>query len=544
MAVEDFTTYTEVDPNSRITVTSTKVTWTLIQRNEDAYVYKDKGVDFFSGDFTINLTYRHTGGSVQGAPIVNAWALTNLIDDEQGIIDASGDFLGLHVSAITSTTPSNIGLQEGDGGTRYIGINGFRAVIDTDYYLKIVRDESVGTYGTLYLYTYSDAARTILLNTDTLTLHSSKKDYRYLFALLSRNSGEVWSQSAFTENLEIVYNVTSTTAPAVTTQAVSAIAATTATGNGNVTSLGLPLATQYGSVWATHTLPTTSDSKTEDVAAPPATGAFTSSLTGLTASTLYYCRAYVVNSVGTFYGATVTFTTGVAVPVMTTNNPTEVATVTALGQGSIDNNGGSAISQHGVVWGTSANPDTTDSKTEEGATTVIGSFASSMTGLTANTLYHVRAYAINDEGTGYGADITFTTLIAGAPIVVTRFTINVRATTATGVGNIVDLGGSAVTQHGHCWATTADPTTADSKTTNGAGAVGAFASAITGLTDGTTYHVRAYATNSQGTAYGNNNVIYPTSVWGASRGFIAVLGEHLVYTSKTGKQRASLGFEF
>jgi len=207
---------------------------------------------------------------------------------------------------------------------------------------------------------------------------------------------------------------------------------------------------------------------------------------------------------------------------MITNSPTEVATTTALGNGSIDNNGGSAITQHGMCWSTSANPTTTDSKTEEGATTVIGSFSSSMTGLTANTLYHVRAYAVNSTGTGYGADVTFTTLAAGVPIVVTKTTINVRETTATGVGNIVAIGNSAVTQHGHCWGTSADPTTGDSKTENGTGAVGAFASDITGLTDGTTYYIRAYATNSYGTAYGNNDIIYPTSVWGATRGHYAV----------------------
>ncbi|KKM74742.1 hypothetical protein LCGC14_1397280 [marine sediment metagenome] len=541
MAVENFTTYTEVDPNSKITVTSSKTSWATLRRNESAYVYIDKGVNYFGGDFTIYLTYNQTGG-VGNSGAGQCWTLANLVNDAQSIITANDDYLSI---LCTVGVLKAIQLEECDGGTLYYSAADYDITEGTDYYLKIVRDEAVGTYGTLYLYTYSDAARTTLLNTQSITLHSSTKDFRYLYAVQSRNTGESGIYfTGYSENLEVVYNVASTTAPAVTTQAVTNKDKTTATGNGNVTSLGLPLATQYGSCWATHFLPTTDDNKTEDVASPPATGAFTSSLTDLVPSTTYYIRAYVTSSIGTFYGATVTFTTLADVPVMTTNNPTEVATLTALGHGSIDNNGGSAITQHGVCWSTSANPTTADSKTEEGASTTLGNFSSPITVLTAGTLYHVRAYAVNSTGTGYGADVTFTTLVVGVPIVITRATINVRTTTATGVGNINDIGGSAVTQHGHVWSTTINPTTADSKTTLGTGAAGAFASDITVLTDGTTYYVRAYATNSFGTAYGNNDIIYPTSVWGATRGHLIVLGDdHLGWTGRTGKKKAVLGFD-
>lgn len=60
---------------------------------------------------------------------------------------------------------------------------------------------------------------------------------------------------------------------------------------------------------------------------------------------------------------------------------------------------------------------------------------------------------------------------------------------------------AAVTARGVCWATTQNPTTADSYTTNGTG-TGLFVSNITGLSKTTTYYVRAYATNSVGTSYG------------------------------------------
>jgi len=88
------------------------------------------------------------------------------------------------------------------------------------------------------------------------------------------------------------------------------------------------------------------------------------------------------------------------------------------------------------------------------------------------------------------------------PTVTIQAITNIVTTTARGHGNVTDLGASAVTEHGHCWATTTAPTTAGSKTTLGAkAAIGEFVSELTGLTEGLTYYVRAYATNSYGTSY-------------------------------------------
>jgi hypothetical protein len=86
---------------------------------------------------------------------------------------------------------------------------------------------------------------------------------------------------------------------------------------------------------------------------------------------------------------------------------------------------------------------------------------------------------------------------------------SITATTATSGGTVGADGGASVTARGVCWSTTSNPTIANSKTTDGTG-TGTFTSAITGLTSGTTYYVRSYATNSVGTTYGPE-VIFTTN---------------------------------
>ncbi len=88
------------------------------------------------------------------------------------------------------------------------------------------------------------------------------------------------------------------------------------------------------------------------------------------------------------------------------------------------------------------------------------------------------------------------------PTVTTDAATNVGAYTATCGGNVTSDGGASVTARGVCWSTSPNPTIADSHTTDGSG-TGSFTSSIIGLTDTTTYYVRAYATNEAGTSYGN-----------------------------------------
>jgi uncharacterized protein (TIGR02145 family) len=89
-----------------------------------------------------------------------------------------------------------------------------------------------------------------------------------------------------------------------------------------------------------------------------------------------------------------------------------------------------------------------------------------------------------------------------APVLTTVSVNSVTTTTANCGGNITNDGGAKVTARGLCWTTTQNPTIDDNKTTDGTG-TGIFTSAITDLTENTTYYVRAYATNSVATSYGN-----------------------------------------
>jgi hypothetical protein len=89
-----------------------------------------------------------------------------------------------------------------------------------------------------------------------------------------------------------------------------------------------------------------------------------------------------------------------------------------------------------------------------------------------------------------------------APVLTTVSVNSVTPTTANCGGSITSDGGAKVTARGLCWSATQNPTTDDNKTTDGSG-TGTFTSAITDLTANTAYYVRAYATNSVATSYGN-----------------------------------------
>jgi hypothetical protein len=185
-------------------------------------------------------------------------------------------------------------------------------------------------------------------------------------------------------------------------------------------------------------------------------------------------------------------------PVLTTAIITEISYTTATSGGEVTNNGGAMIVTRGICWSTSSSPSSDDFKTIEGGT---GAFVSKITNLTQNTKYYVRAYAVNSAGTGYGNELSFTTSQVSVPVLTTTDISSISFRTAISGGNITSDKGEPVITRGICWNTAANPTVADSKTSDGTG-TGSFVSNLTGLTPNTTYYARAYATNNVGTAYG------------------------------------------
>lgn len=113
-------------------------------------------------------------------------------------------------------------------------------------------------------------------------------------------------------------------------------------------------------------------------------------------------------------------------PTVVTGDVSEITTNSAVCGGEVTNDGGSEVTERGLCWSTNENPTVNDNHVVVGEG--IGAFSATISGLEANTTYHVRAYAINEKGTAYGLDKEFTTFAANgsAPVgaIDGLFTIN------------------------------------------------------------------------------------------------------------------------
>ena len=449
----------------------------------------------------------------------------------------------------TSTNPTISFSTKTTDGT---GIGNFSSSVTgltsgVTYYVRAYATNSVGTkYGPEIIVNSAQAVATLATTTAassiTATSASSGGNITYNGGATVTASGVVWSTSAsptvalstktsngaatgiFTSSITglspgTLYYVrsyatnaigtsygaqisfTTLTSPTLAaTTAASSIASTTATSGGDISSDGGSAVTVRGIVWGTTSNPTTAlTTKTSD---GTGTGAFTSSLTGLTPATTYFVKSYATNAIGTNYGAEISFTTPAVAPTLAaTTAASSITGTTATSGGNISSDGGSAITASGIVWGTATNPTTVlTTKTSDGTGT--GVFTSSLTGLTPATTYFVKSYATNAIGTNYGAEISFTTPAVAPTLAATTAASSITGTTATSGGNISSDGGSAITASGIVWGTATNPTTVlTTKTSDGTG-TGVFTSSLTGLTPATTYFVKSYATNAIGTNYG------------------------------------------
>ncbi|MFO7656810.1 MAG: FISUMP domain-containing protein [Bacteroidales bacterium] len=247
--------------------------------------------------------------------------------------------------------------------------------------------------------------------------------------------------------------------PSITTGTISDVTDSSVTCGGNITYNGGAAITARGICIGTAANPTILNDTTNN---GTGSGLFTSYKKGLNPNTQYYVRAYATNSEGTSYGLSVPFKTAIAKPKVTTTlvNAGSINDSTAISGGNVTANGGVTLTARGVCWDTLPGPTVLlITKTNDGTAT--GTFSSNLTNLLPDKNYYYRAYATNSEGTSYGAEYNFTTLV-GYPKVTTSAVTSITETTATGGGNVTASGGAVVTARGICWSLNQNPTTSDS----------------------------------------------------------------------------------
>jgi len=199
MAVEDFTGYTEVDEGADITVTSTKVDMVAVPKDDTTHVTLDKTAGHFSGDFTHLITMFAASGNTETSQM-GMWALSNSLGGLLTIFNASGDEVAVYFLDVSGAC--RMYNAENDSGTFYSDFSGLS--YDTIYYPSIERDEAASTYGDMILKIYDDSGRTSLVDTVTLSMHTSKKDYRYIYACQTwKDASNNAEFTGYSQNLDL-----------------------------------------------------------------------------------------------------------------------------------------------------------------------------------------------------------------------------------------------------------------------------------------------------------------------------------------------------
>ena len=308
--LEDFTTadwnngVPQADPESDLGVTANKVTFGTVDEDYSMYFYRDYGADYFDGDFSHKVEVAYTAYSGQyGRVMIDM--LANAIGDFNTLDVANESLITFGIR--TQTAVPMFVLYEVDSGAAYVDNTG-DLTQDTLYYIQFERDESIGTYGTIYAYictgNYTDNGGTPF-DTLSLELHTSKKDYRYRYSIANYNGGVGGKViSGYLQNLALESE--GSTTPTVTTSAVSDSSYNSVTGNGNITNTGGANITTRGFHHGRY-----DEGLTANVSENGnwGTGVFDLPITGLDEGTGHSYRAFATNENGTSYGSTVNFTT-------------------------------------------------------------------------------------------------------------------------------------------------------------------------------------------------------------------------------------------
>ena len=209
---------------------------------------------------------------------------------------------------------------------------------------------------------------------------------------------------------EIVNFTTPYGAVQLSTSGITDITHDAASCGGNITELGAHTLKEVGVCWGTSANPTINDTHQ---AASSISNNYSVRIQGLTSYTQYHVRAYAKTGTGdVFYGNDMSFQTTHEIHLPTLSAPTVTAQGAHTAQllASVISNGNGEVRETGFVLSQSSQPTLNDIRVK---CTTITSFSGRATGLQAETTYHVRAYAINEAGTAYSDDITFTTNVQG-----------------------------------------------------------------------------------------------------------------------------------
>jgi hypothetical protein len=258
---------------------------------------------------------------------------------------------------------------------------------------------------------------------------------------------------------------------------------------------------ERGICWNTSIEPTINDFKVND---GKGIGSFKCVIKGISSDVRYYLRSYAINTDGVSYGETQVLHFGKII----TNEITQVSSNSAQTGGEIARSYDEfPILSRGICWNNYGSPTLNDSFISLG--NGIGSFETKISNLKSNTNYHVRAYGTSSFGTIYGDIKTFKTVTQDIPTLSTVNYSDVSPATVSSFeagGLISSIGASPIVKKGLCWSTSNNPTILDNLTTDNSFGP-SFRIRINNMIPNTTYFIRAYATNSFGTGYGEEIII-------------------------------------
>ena len=266
----------------------------------------------------------------------------------------------------------------------------------------------------------------------------------------------------------------------------------------------------------------------------PNSGSFSVELSGLSPSTDYVCQAFAKNEAGRGFSPEFRFTTeSDTIPKVRTFDAREVTCYSAVVSGQVLASGGQEVMEHGICFGMEPLPSVADSCVAKG--TGIGPFDFQLTGLSPETRYYYRAYAVCTHGVYYGMETSFCTEML--PMEVSTLGVSeVTASRAKCVGVVTRDGGYEVTECGFCWGMEHEPTIEGLHLKVGFG-MDEFSGYFSGLQRGLTHYVRAYAIDEKGVAYGEEVEFVPddsATPWpeGTLPGLFSVGPDHRVRFSQ------------